>query len=130
MILEFDIDGTLVTQGTPGEYENVEPLPNAIKTVNQFYNLGNTIILHTARHWKYFDITYKTMKRLGFKFHSLLMGKVNADVIIDDRAVSSIDNLTIKPFEYSYELCERCEKDCDTRNKKKHELEEIRAKIY
>ncbi len=130
MILEFDIDNTLVTQGTPGEYLAVEPLQNAVETVNKFYDLGHNIILHTARHWKYFDLTYKSMKELGFKFHSLLMGKVNADVIIDDRAVSSIEELTMDIFDRAYELCERCEKDCETRDVKKQELEEIRAKIY
>ena len=122
MMFEFDIDNTLVTQGTPGEYQTCTPIDGAVERVNKLHDLGHVIVLHTARHWMHFDITYNQMKKFGFKFHSLLMGKVNADVIIDDRAVSSVYDLSVDLFKKAYKLCLVCDKECDVQEKKGQDL--------
>jgi len=96
MIIEFDIDSTIITQGKPPDYKNCKPLPNAVRIVNKLYNSGCIIIFNTARHWKYYDVTYNQLKSFGFKFHSLIMGKVNADIVIDDRSIDSIYKLDYK----------------------------------
>jgi len=96
MIIEFDVDNTIVSQGSPGNYDKVVPFKEAIKVVNKLYDEGHIIIFHTARHWKYFDITYNQLKSFGFKFHSLVMGKINAEIIVDDRSVKNIEELKQK----------------------------------
>jgi len=93
MIIEFDVDNTIVSQGKPGHYNKVKPFKDAVKTINKLYRSGHIIIFHTARHWKYFEETYKQLKKFGFKFHSLVMGKINAEIIVDDRSVKSIEEL-------------------------------------
>lgn len=126
MVFEFDIDGTLLTQGSPGKYETCKPLPGAVEIVNNLYDLGHTIILNTARHWKYFDLTYNSMKQMGFKFHSLIMGKINATIICDDRAVSSIKELTPELFE---KLCPKSENEYETAGKIKEDINKIKIKL-
>ena len=96
MIIEFDVDNTIVTQGSPGEYDKVKPFPEAVEMVNKLYDQGHIIIFHTARHWKYFPETYNQLVEFGFKFHSLVMGKINASIIVDDRSVKSIQELKEK----------------------------------
>jgi len=123
VIFEFDIDGTLLTQGSPGKYETCKPLPGAVKIVNSLYDLGHTIILNTARHWKYFDLTYNSMKQIGFKFHSLIMGKVNCDVLVDDRAISRLDDLTIEILEKAVNM--RTEREKNIKTRELNELKKI-----
>ena len=93
ILIEFDIDQTIITQGTPPTYSTSQPLPGAVELVNKLYESGCIIIFNTARHWKYYDITYNQLKKFGFNFHSLIMGKINADIVIDDRSIDSINKL-------------------------------------
>lgn len=123
MIFEFDIDGTLVTQGEPGKYHLCEPLPGALEKVNKLFDLGHIIIFHTARHWKHFELTYNSMKKMGFKFHSIVMGKTNADVVVDDRAVSSLDDLNMNLFKKALAKC--CDKQCEEYQRRLSDIEKL-----
>lgn len=126
MIIEFDLDDTILTQGKPCHYDRCKSVSGAVEIVNQLYDLGHTIILASARHWKNFDLTYKQLKELGFRFHSLILGKINADIVVDDRSIRSIKDLTMTVFERAVEK----EPDKKVRKQKKQELQEIRTKIY
>jgi hypothetical protein len=94
MIYCFDLDGTLCTN-TNGDYENAKPFYNRIERVNNLYN-DNTIIINTARGSKtginWFDLTESQLKKWGVKYHKLFVGKkIEADIFIDDKAVSDKD---------------------------------------
>jgi ribonucleotide monophosphatase NagD (HAD superfamily) len=87
----FDIDGTLCTN-TWGKYEDAEPIPSMIAQVNTLYEAGHRIILFTARgtmtgiDWR--SVTEEQMARWHVHYHELHFGKPQADVYIDDRAMS------------------------------------------
>jgi len=86
----FDIDGVLCTN-TWGEYEHAVPLPEAIERINALHDAGHRILLHTARgtvtgiDWR--PLTERQMREWGVRYDELWMGKPNADVYVDDRAV-------------------------------------------
>jgi len=93
----FDIDGTLCTN-TNGNYKNATPYYDMINVVNRMYDDGWYIIISTARGsfllngdmdrindcWR--NLTEKQLNLWGVKFDELLMGKINADIYIDDKA--------------------------------------------
>jgi hypothetical protein len=87
----FDIDGTLCSN-TWGAYEKAEPLGDVIAQVNTLYDAGHRIILLTARgtttgmDWR--PLTEAQMARWGVRYHELHFGKPQADLYIDDRAMS------------------------------------------
>jgi len=87
----FDIDGTICTN-TNGEYEKARPLNNRIKIINDLFHEGNQIIMFTARgsatnfDWK--ELTEQQLKDWGVNYHKLIFGKPEADVFIDDKAIS------------------------------------------
>ena len=92
MIYCFDLDGTICSN-TDGEYEKAEPYLDRISIVNNIYEQGHTIIINTARGSKtgidWFSFTENQLKGWGVKFNSLYVGKkIDADIFIDDKAVS------------------------------------------
>lgn len=91
----FDLDGTLCTNSN-GEYEKALPYVHRIQEVNRLYDLGNTIIIDTARgtttgiNW--FLDTKQQLEDWGCKFHMLRVGnKPYADVYIDDKGINDKD---------------------------------------
>lgn len=83
----IDIDGTLVTQQKPGDYEKAVPLKGAVETVNALFDAGHQIVLFTSRNFKYMRQTHSSLREFGFRFHYICFGKPHGDIIIDDRAV-------------------------------------------
>lgn len=90
----FDIDGTLCTN-TFGKYETAEPNHERIKIINNLYDQGNIVNLFTARGTTtgidWYEITFKQLKEWGVKFHTLSMGKPEADIYIDDKGINAYD---------------------------------------
>lgn len=96
----FDLDNTLCKteiskKGKP-LYNKSSPIIKRIKTVNKLYDLGNTIIIDTARGStsgiNYYDLTFKQLNEWGLKFHILRTGeKFTSDFYIDDKAINSSD---------------------------------------
>ncbi|MDE5421908.1 HAD family hydrolase [Ancylomarina sp. DW003] len=87
MQIIIDIDGTICTEERTYSRSLAKPLENAQKSVNSLYDEGHTIIFYTARTWMEFEMTTDWLKRNGFKYHQLMMGKPIGDVWIDDRAL-------------------------------------------
>jgi len=91
MIYCFDIDGTLCSN-TFGKYKMAKPISKRIKIVNKLYKNGHTIKLFTARgsttnlNWR--ALTESQLLQWGVKYHSLELGKPEADLYIDDKAIS------------------------------------------
>ena len=94
MIYCFDIDGTICND-TKGSYPEATPRPEVISKLNELYDAGHTIILHTARgattgiDWR--KLTEEQMKTWNVKYHRLVMGRPGADVYIDDKCLHVID---------------------------------------
>jgi len=103
MTYVFDIDGTICTKVTDGDYSNAEPLLERINIINRLYDEGHTIIFQTARGmgrsgnsqayaWEFFgDRTSQQLDSWGVKFHSLYMGKPTGDLYVDDKAIHDIN---------------------------------------
>lgn len=99
----FDLDGTLCTN-TFGSYEQANPINKAIDKVNELYENGNYIIVFTARYMgkskgdakKAYEIGYSFTKnqidKWGLKYHELILGKPEYDIIIDDKSIFYKDN--------------------------------------
>lgn len=86
MKIAFDIDGTVMTQGSPEkDYRDSEPMPEMVEYVNELYENGHEIYFFTARHFKHFVYTNQSLLNAGFKFHGLVMNKISCDLYIDDR---------------------------------------------
>ena len=87
----FDIDGTICTN-TYGEYASAQPFPDFIARINTLYESGNRIKMFTARgsttgiDWR--ELTESQLRTWGVKHHELLLGKPEADVYIDDKAMN------------------------------------------
>lgn len=92
MIYCFDLDGTLCTL-TGGAYEAAEPFDHRVQHVNRLFREGHTIKIFTARGatsnkpWR--ELTEKQLDDWGVQRHELIMGKPNADIFIDDKAIYS-----------------------------------------
>lgn len=70
-VIAIDIDGTALC------------FP---EKVNQLYeNKDMVIILYTARSESIRTQTENELKQIGIRYHALVMGKLRADVYIDDK---------------------------------------------
>jgi len=74
----IDIDGT-ITDDIPNEEPErmltCDPYPDALKTLNDWYDEGHIITFFTSRTEKHRAYTEKWLNKHGFKFHGLLMNK-------------------------------------------------------
>mgnify|MGYP000966874003 CR=1 FL=1 len=74
----IDIDGTVgedIPNEEPERMENAEVYPDAIKKVNEWYKNGHIITFFTSRTEVHRDVTERWLKKCGFQYHGLLMGK-------------------------------------------------------
>jgi hypothetical protein len=85
----FDIDGVIAKLQNENNYALSEPNLPIINLVNQLYDSGNYIVLHTARGYvtgkDWSLITKQQLDAWGLKYHELYFGKPNADYYIDDK---------------------------------------------
>jgi hypothetical protein len=74
----IDIDGT-ITEDVPNEEPErmvtCKPFPDALATLNRWYDEGHMICFFTSRVEEHRDVTETWLNKHGFKYHSLLMGK-------------------------------------------------------
>jgi uncharacterized HAD superfamily protein len=74
----IDIDGT-ITEDVPNEeperMATCEPFPDALKTLNEWYDEGHIITFFTSRLEEHREITETWLNKHGFKFHGMVMGK-------------------------------------------------------
>ena len=87
----FDIDGTSCT--TDCHYKDASPYWNVIKKINSLYDEGHHIIFFTSRGYKsgedWKDFTKNQLNSWKIKYHELIMGKPQFDLMIDDRVVNN-----------------------------------------
>ncbi|WGK64781.1 LNS2 domain-containing protein [Croceiramulus getboli] len=74
----IDIDGTItddIPNEEPERMATCEPFPDALSTLNKWYDEGHIICFFTSRVEEHREVTEEWLARHGFKYHSLLMGK-------------------------------------------------------
>lgn len=74
----IDIDGTIcddVPNEEPERMGTCEPYPDALEICNKWYDEGHIITFFTSRTEEHREITEYWLKKHGFKYHGLLVGK-------------------------------------------------------
>ena len=97
--LLIDIDGTVcddIKNEDSHLYSTAEHFPEALETINKWYEEGANITFFTARVEKDREVTEKWLNEKGFNYHSLIMNKPRCTeekdeyVWIDNRKVRGI----------------------------------------
>lgn len=74
----IDIDGTItddIPNEEPERMVTCPPYPDALETLNRWYDQGHIITFFTSRTEEHRDITESWLDKHGFKYHGLLVGK-------------------------------------------------------
>ena len=104
----IDIDGT-ITEDVPNEElerrGTCQPFPDAVKTLNKWYDQGHIISFFTSRTEMHREVTEKWLGSNGFKDHSLLMSKPRGG------NYHWIDNHLVKATRYKGKFTDLIEKD-------------------
>ena len=104
----IDIDGT-ITEDVPNEeperMATCEPFPDALTTLNKWYDEGHIICFFTSRTEEHREVTKNWLHKHGFKFHSLLMGKPRGG------NYHWVDNHLVKATRYKGKFTELVEKE-------------------
>ena len=102
-----DIDGTVgddIPNEEPERMLTAAVYPDALKTVNKWYDEGHIICFFTSRTEEHREYTEIWLKKHGFKYHSLLMGKPRGG------NYHWIDNHIVKATQYKGKFTELVEK--------------------
>lgn len=102
----FDLDNTLVTYPIiPGDYSTCLPIQKTIDFLKYLKELGNIIIIHTARRMRTHSanlgkvnadigkLTFDTLERFQVPYDEIYFGKPDADFYIDDKGINCFGNL-------------------------------------
>jgi uncharacterized HAD superfamily protein len=74
----IDIDGTIcddIPNEEPWRMRDAVVFPEALETINKWYDEGHVITFFTSRTEEHRDVTEEWLLKNGFRFHGLLMGK-------------------------------------------------------
>ena len=74
----IDIDGTItddIPNEEPERMKTANVYPDALETLNNWYDEGHYITFFTSRVEEHRQVTEAWLKENGFKYHGLLMGK-------------------------------------------------------
>lgn len=74
----IDIDGTIcddIPNEEPERMATAELYPDALITLNKWYDEGHIITFFTSRLEEHREVTEKWLQENGFKYHGMLMGK-------------------------------------------------------
>ncbi len=104
----IDIDGTIcddIPNEEPGRMETAELYTDALETCNSWFEEGHLICFFTSRVEAHREITEGWLKRNGFRYHSLLMGKPRGG------NYHWIDNHLVKATQYKGKFTELVNKE-------------------
>ena len=74
----IDIDGTIcddIPNEEPERMATAELYPDALETINKWFEEGHNITFFTSRVEEHRKVTEEWLDRHGFRYHGLLMGK-------------------------------------------------------
>lgn len=104
----IDIDGTItddIPNEEPERMETCLPFPDALETINKWYDDGHIICFFTSRTEVHRDVTEQWLQKHGFKYHSILMGKPRGG------NYHWIDNHLVKATRYNGKFTDLVEKE-------------------
>ena len=104
----IDIDGTVcddIPNEEPERMVTAELYPDALETCNRWYDEGHLICFFTSRVEANREVTETWLKKNGFKYHSLLMGKPRGG------NYHWIDNHLVKATQYKGKFTESVNKE-------------------
>lgn len=104
----IDIDGTIgddIPNEEPERMITAKHYPDALKTINNWFNEGHIICFFTSRIESHRKVTEDWLNKHGFKFHSLLMGKPRGG------NYHWIDNHLVKATRYNGKFTDLIEKE-------------------
>lgn len=74
----IDIDGTIcddIPNEEPERMATAELYPDALETINRWYEEGHIITFFTSRVEEHRDVTEQWLNQNGFNYHGMVMGK-------------------------------------------------------
>ena len=74
----IDIDGTIcdnIPNEEPERMATAQHYPDALETINQWYDEGHVITFFSSRTEEHREITEEWLARNGFRYHALLLNK-------------------------------------------------------
>lgn len=74
----IDIDGTIcddVPNEEPERMATVKPYPDALETLNRWYDEGHLIYFFSSRTEAHREVTEAWLNAHGFKYHGIVFGK-------------------------------------------------------
>jgi hypothetical protein len=104
----IDIDGTIcddIPNEEPERMLTAELYPDALVTLNKWYDEGHIICFFTSRTEAHREVTEQWLKKHGFKYHSMLMGKPRGG------NYHWIDNHLVKATRYRGKFTDLVEKE-------------------
>ncbi|MEC7479220.1 MAG: phosphoheptose isomerase [Bacteroidota bacterium] len=104
----IDIDGTIcddIPNEQPERMIDAKLFPDALKTLNKWYEQGHIICFFTSRTEDHRLVTEKWLKKHGFRYHSLLMGKPRGG------NYHWVDNHLVRATRYNGKFTDLIEKD-------------------
>lgn len=104
----IDIDGTIcddIPNEEPERMATAEVYPDALHTLNRWYDKGHIITFFTSRTEDTRAVTEEWLNRHGFKYHGLLMGKPRGG------NYHWIDNHLVKATRYRGKFTDLVEKE-------------------
>lgn len=103
-----DIDGTIcddIPNEEPERMVTAAVYPDALETLNRWYEEGHVIFFFTSRTEAHRAITEEWLKRHGFKYHGMIMGKPRGG------NYHWIDNHLVKATRYRGKFTDLIDKD-------------------
>lgn len=104
----IDIDGTIcddIPNEEPERMVTAELYPDALETLNRWYDEGHIIFFFTSRTEAHRQVTEEWLNKHGFKYHGMLMGKPRGG------NYHWIDNHLVKATRYRGKFTELIEKE-------------------
>lgn len=104
----IDIDGTIcddIPNEEPERMVTAAVYPDALKTLNNWYDEGHIIFFFTSRTEAHRAVTEEWLKKHGFKYHGMLMGKPRGG------NYHWIDNHLVKATRYRGKFTDLVEKE-------------------
>ncbi|WP_313385391.1 phosphoheptose isomerase [Chishuiella sp.] len=104
----IDIDGTIcddIPNEEPERMLTAEVYPDALVTLNKWFDEGHIITFFTSRLEEHRDYTETWLKKHGFKYHGLLMNKPRGG------NYHWIDNHLVKATRYNGKFTDLVEKN-------------------
>ena len=104
----IDIDGTVcddIPNEEPERMATANVYPDALETLNKWYDEGHVIFFFTSRTEDHRAVTEAWLQQHGFKYHGMVMGKPRGG------NYHWIDNHLVKATRYNGKFTDLIEKD-------------------